>query len=147
MRRTKLLLSALLVLLLYGSDSPKEYDDRTEMESIEGTWHKTTMETSDGRRLLPRIVFDDVESFLNGKYAVTGSGRSSIGTYAVDARHVPAQLDIAINLRNGGVQKQKFIYLVRGDTLQIGYPLYGNDRPHSFAQNSVLIETYKRVGK
>jgi hypothetical protein len=41
----RLLLAALLVLSLLGSDSPREYDDRTQDMGIEGDWLLLRVET------------------------------------------------------------------------------------------------------
>ena len=41
MHRLSLLLAVLLVLPLFGSDSPKEYDDRAKIAGIEGVWRLT----------------------------------------------------------------------------------------------------------
>jgi hypothetical protein len=50
MRRGMLLLPALLVLPLLGSDSPKEYDDKVAVAGIEGTWRLTEYELDGAKR-------------------------------------------------------------------------------------------------
>ena len=44
MHRLSLLFAVLSVVPLLGSDSAKEYDDRTEVAGIEGTWRGTRID-------------------------------------------------------------------------------------------------------
>jgi hypothetical protein len=51
MRRTIVLLAGVLLsVVALGSDSPKEYDDRTEVVDIEGTW------SPDGRPIINPVL-------------------------------------------------------------------------------------------
>ena len=54
MRRTLLLLVGVLLSgMALGSDSPKEYDDATQIDGLEGTWQAVSVEN------LGELVFSD----------------------------------------------------------------------------------------
>jgi uncharacterized protein (TIGR03067 family) len=123
MRHLTLLFVALLILPLLGSDSPKEYNDRTVQENdIQGTWR------SDGAVL----------RFRAGKL-FTLDGYSLPRDYTTDTTCKPAHLDVA----NGSGQI-KFIYQIKGDLLEIAFRPTGQ-RPKSFDDADVRVFTYKRV--
>jgi hypothetical protein len=76
-----LVVAVLLVLPLFGSDSPKEYDDKTENVGIEGKWRLI-----DGK---------NVVTFRSGTYTVDdGDGNPWRGTYRTDKSHYPHHLDL-----------------------------------------------------
>jgi hypothetical protein len=66
MRRTILLLAGVLLsAVALGSDSPKEYDDKTEVAGIEGTWQLTEDEFN-GVKMKPCTQL--VTSYRSGTY-------------------------------------------------------------------------------
>jgi hypothetical protein len=69
MRRTVILLmGVLLSVMALGSDSPKEYDDKTEVKTLEGSWQQVAVEM-DGR--IHAVPGNEARSviFENGKVA------------------------------------------------------------------------------
>ncbi len=70
--------AVLLVAVGLGSDSPKEYDDGTEVAGVEGTWRLTEI-TNYGRKEKPDTPM--VVTFHHGIYAYnSSSGESWEGT-------------------------------------------------------------------
>jgi hypothetical protein len=84
------LLAALVIAPLLGSDSPTEYDGRTQMANLEGTWRlvKIKRGDQDGKDPPWELVFR-----AGGTYSWVGPGRVD-GTYKVDAGRVPGHLDL-----------------------------------------------------
>ena len=146
MRHLFLLLAVLFVIPLFGSDSPKEYDDRVEMvDSVEGSWLLVS------EQYKGRVVIAE-ETRKGGKQGVTFQGGEFTridpkedlkGTYTTNTARKPAQLDMAIE---GGL-KVTYIYRRDGDKLLLGVIWEGGRRPKSFDDKGIYIETYKRVKK
>ena len=86
MRRLSLLPAALFVVSLFGSDSPKEYDDKTEIVGIEGTWRLIEMGVQRGRRA-------KYEALIVMKFR-SGTIRDDIGDGLDCARNLPHRPDL-----------------------------------------------------
>jgi uncharacterized protein (TIGR03067 family) len=140
MRRLFPLLAVLFVVLLFGFDSPKEYDDKTEYAvGIEGAWRWTEIEDAGGRRKL-----DDgtVYTFHNGVVTIDrGSGNQWRAPYRIDHSSNPPHLDFILN----GGRTYKFIYRIDGDTLRIASNGYDWSRPKGFDDKYVGVQIFKRV--
>jgi len=95
MRRTILLLAGvLLCVVALGSDSPKEYDDRTVYCGIEGTWQLAKVELG-GRNEEPAC--QSVMSFHAGTWELKESdGGWYKGTYCTDSTQKPPHLDLIL---------------------------------------------------
>jgi uncharacterized protein (TIGR03067 family) len=142
MRRTVFTLSSvLLCVLALGSDSPKEYDDRTEMVGIEGTWRFTEFEVN-GEKW--KLSGQNVMIFHRKTYTYYVSGGVTIdGNYRIDTTCKPPHLDYILWLRTVGTGE--YIYQIDGDTLKIGFRTDAKGRPQGFNDKDIRIETYKRV--
>ena len=139
MRRTMLLLSALVVLALLGSDSRKEYDDRTVYLGIEGTWRLTEIGTKDWRINAP---VQRVETFRDETCTFKwDDGDTWRGNYRIDSTHKPLHFDL---IPIGG-RSLMYIYQIDGDTLRMAHFANLQERPQGFSDEGVSIETYKRV--
>jgi uncharacterized protein (TIGR03067 family) len=142
-------LVCVLLALLLGSDSPKEYDDATAKgDRLEGSWLLVGYETGGEFQQMPEGL---VMTFEGGKAAWwphTGGGPNLVmATYRTDPGIWPARLD---RVDTGGFHKGKtwkMIYQIDGDTLRIAYRMSGVERPTGFHGNDLEIEIYKRVRK
>ena len=144
MRRVLFPFAVLLVLLLLGSDSPKEYDDTTENVSIEGTWQIV----SAGRGLQQTTVADRcIGIWQHGKWSYTqAKGYSTGGRYKIDSHRTPAALDEVQTTGQGWQIERRFIYRIEGETLHTAFnPNNPLNRPRSFDEDGVYIVTWKRV--
>ena len=134
MRRAMLLLSALLVLSLLGSDSSREYDDRAQEGGIEGVWQVLWVES-----LGNRIVADRRQYFTyqGGKFYWASS--KTEGTYTVDDSHRPARLAEQSACFDG---VYKSIVRIDGDTLRMAHILQNERYPVDFNDpdiNSLVV--------
>jgi uncharacterized protein (TIGR03067 family) len=138
------LLAVLLVLPLLGSDSPKEYDDRTQTLGIDGTWRIVAAER-DGKS---ERFTEAVITYRAGKYLTEGGSRViSQGTYVVDTSRNPASLDMTDPMIGGG-KPLLLIYRVDEDTLWTTNGAGLNlPRPSGFHEKGLIILTFKRVKK
>jgi uncharacterized protein (TIGR03067 family) len=138
MRRLSLLFAVLFVVLLFGSDSPRDYDDKVEVVGIEGVWKHIQYELNG-----EKVSFPYVMTFHNGTYSVDGSDGES---YHIDFTKKPHHLD---QTRSQEPFKGiiKGIYQVDGDTLRIAHLQGEADirRPQGFNGDGVIVATYKRV--
>jgi uncharacterized protein (TIGR03067 family) len=146
MRRTVLLLAGvLLAVVALGSDSPKDYDDKTEVAGIEGTWRLIELESS-GKKQKPST--QHVLTIHNGTYTyVDGEGDPVRVNCQIDPARNPPHLNIIPSI---GFYQGVTIYQIKGDTLRIAkLPIILGDqrpkRPQGFNDQDVHIETYKRV--
>ena len=91
MRRLLLPSAVLLVLLLLGFDSPKEYDDTTGLvDGLEGSWECVAQEHN-GQTIMFRKT---VQTFHGRKWEETTGGHRQTGSYTADPRQKPGRLDI-----------------------------------------------------
>jgi uncharacterized protein (TIGR03067 family) len=130
MRRTILLAGVLLCVVALGSDSPKEYDDRTEYVGIEGTWREIEFEQN-GKKEKPTrqhvLIFPSGSSFMLDDPT---RNPHHLGRFSQD----------------GPLKGQTimFLYQIEGDTLRIATTF--NDRcPQGFNDKGSFVFTYKRV--
>jgi uncharacterized protein (TIGR03067 family) len=145
MRSLRLLIAALLVVLLLGSGSPREYDDRTEIDSLEGTWRMVAI-NDEGKEKTPSVE-RCIETFRGGKWSYSENGRpSTAGTYTTNKNRTPSFLDQSYEPNPG--RARMCIYWIKGDTLRIAFRLRNEGvRPTSFDENGLYIMTWKRLPK
>jgi uncharacterized protein (TIGR03067 family) len=149
MRRTVLLLAGVLLSgVVLGSDAPKEYDDKTEVDSIEGTWRQIEVEfDGNGKKFKPDP--ECVIGFRSGTFTSNYSdGDTDRGSYRIDNTCKPPHLDW---MPFSGLYRGKtlqFICQIDGDTLRIAYRRGVEDkvrRPQGFSDDDIAVKTYKRV--
>jgi uncharacterized protein (TIGR03067 family) len=135
MRCTMFLLSALLVLSLLGSGSPREYDDRvTQADDLDGTWQLeggTTVMITCHR----------------GTWSFEGSGLLWHGTYSIDPNRTPARLEWHYTDGPHNGNTFRFIYEIKGDVLRFGYLPNDSRFPQGFDDKGIIVTTYKRAKK
>lgn len=145
MRRLSLLLSVLFVLLLLGSDSPKEYDDKAELDDIHGSWRWVS--TAHGGKVWD-VPDGQYLTFRDHRYEWTQPGFCPAGNYKIDTRWRPAPVDMT---RTNGPESERvtyrYIYRIDGDTLASAASENQRERPSGFSGVGVTIFTYKRVKK
>jgi uncharacterized protein (TIGR03067 family) len=147
MRRTIWLLAGvLLCVAALGSDSPKEYDDKTEVrDELEGTWERTDF-TYFGRKL--ELPYQEVATFRHGILTRKFSpGETVPGSYRINPTRSPAHLDWTPSTVECKGQTLKWIYKVKADTLKIANVATPNDeqRPKGFGDDNLSVSTYKRL--
>ena len=145
MRRLPLLFAVLLVLPLFGSDSPKEYDDKTIVDPLVGTWRLIEIE-NDGMKA--KFPAEYVWTYGGETYTLDyGMGRTIRGVYHTDPARKPSHLDyFPANGPNQG-KTLLFIYQIEGETLRTAHVVKSTDvqRPQGFNDKGVGVLTYKRV--
>jgi uncharacterized protein (TIGR03067 family) len=146
MRRTILLAGVLLSVVALGSDSPKGYDDKTEVAGIEGTWRLTELEFH-GRKI--DLPVQRVTTLRGETYTVNVSkGEILRGSFHIDPAHKPPHLDWMPTSGTFKGHTVKCIYQIDGDTLRIASNPGVDDKkqyPQGFNDNGAVVETYKRV--
>jgi len=145
MRRMSLLFTVLIVIPMLGSDSPKEYDDRTETVGIEGTWRLTEYQFSGYQK--ETYPFRCVITFRRGAYwsdnGENGKFYPCPGTYRIDSTLKPSHLDLLPSKEPYKGQTLEWIYEIDRDTLRLAGTF--TKRPQGFTNKRVLVVTYKRV--
>jgi len=144
MRRLSLLFAALLVLPLLGSDSPKEYDDRTETAGIEGTWRAMEYEF---KGTTGKPTRQCVMTFRGGTLTSPWSdGDLWQGSYRIDPTRQPPHLDWIPSKGFYEGTTLKAICQIDGDTLRIAYfdGRFTKQRPQGFNDKGVIVWVHKR---
>jgi hypothetical protein len=140
MRRLLPLVAVLLVGLLLGSDSPREFENAAVTgDPLAGEWTRVGL-VLDGADLgAPRWVF----TFRGGKYTAHIGGAPETGYYTVNGWRLQT-------VRTGGVacySSGHFLFRVEGDTLTFAYHNGAAKRPDTFGGPGMAISTFKRVKK
>jgi len=145
MRRTICWLAAMLLCVVaLGSDSPKEYDDKTVAVDLEGAWRLTEFEFK-GAKATPSV--HGVLTYRGGIFSLKYGGVESVGgSYRIDSTQKPPHLDWIPSAGELKGKTLKLIYQIDGDTLRLGFMSGGAwSRPQGFNGEGVAFETYKRV--
>jgi uncharacterized protein (TIGR03067 family) len=145
MPRIVYLLAPLLVLPVFGSDSPKEYDDGIEYHDIEGAWRRVDLQYQGKSDRNCQMLL----TFHSGGYTV-GFKPNAIairGSYRIDTIHQPPHIDLIEPSSDQQTVTLMYIYWIKADTLKLARIAgVGNQkRPTRFDDDYVVIETYKRV--
>jgi uncharacterized protein (TIGR03067 family) len=143
MRRTALLLVGLLSVMVQATESPKEYNDKTEIADIEGTWQLIECECNGAKVEMS----GEVMTFRSGTYTYLYSdGEMRRGNYCIDTTRKPPHLDLLPSKGPYKGQTLTNIYQVDGDKLEWAQALDERDpRPEKFTDRNVEIYRYKRV--
>jgi uncharacterized protein (TIGR03067 family) len=146
MRRTILLLAGVLLsVVALGSDSPKEYDDKADMDEVRGTWRLVDIEVDGHKWMFPHQC---VMTNRSGISTYVYSHRGTIqGTYRIDPTCKPSRYDNVPLTGSLKGQTLRWIYAIDGDTLRIANLSDGSShaRPQEFNDKGLAILTYKRV--
>jgi uncharacterized protein (TIGR03067 family) len=143
MRRLSPLFAALCVMPLLGSDSPKEYDDRTDGDELQGKW-SLVLQVYDGRSAIaPAVEGSEVETFRAGRWERDAQKGSLF--YTTDTSTRPAHLNTQFMSGDGGRGTMRYIYRRNRDTLQIAFGEDMSIRPRSFVEPGIFVVTYKLV--
>jgi uncharacterized protein (TIGR03067 family) len=143
MRRWTPLLAALVVVVLLGSDSPKGYDDATDLDELQGRWELVLQVYDHRQSLAPAVEGSDIETFWDHRWLRDGRRDSLL--YRTDARQRPAHLDTLFTTGDGQRGTMRYIFRRDGDTLQIAHMDNMSVRPLSFHEPGIFVFTYKRV--
>jgi uncharacterized protein (TIGR03067 family) len=140
MKKLPPLLVAVLTLTLLGSDSPKDYDDRTQLAGIEGAWRRVEVKVNGQVQNDPG---DPGLIFRGQKFEWTGGGGGPKGTYTFNTSHRPAHLD----MKATDQPVNECIFQVDGEVLLLAFRRTGTGRPKNFEEQEVWVETFRRVRK
>ena len=145
----------LLCVTALGSDSPKEYDGRTQVPNpLQGRWRPLKVEVADkkGGKIIcvgpewADVVFKD-EKYVWGWGDQYSRLTASQGICTFDCSRSPGRLDLADTTGAAAGETRRCIYRFDGETLEIasttGEPA---NRPESFA-GGVTVYTLKRAKK
>jgi uncharacterized protein (TIGR03067 family) len=143
MRRVVPFFVVLVVVPLFGSGAPQEYDDRTEYTALEGVWRLTEC-TQDGDQM-PSIRRPTVITLRGGKFTYD-DGHIKRGSYRAANAGKLCHLDKVPIFGPYPCSPARCIYQIDGDTLRIaGFPGNSDKRPRGFEDENLIIEIYKRV--
>jgi uncharacterized protein (TIGR03067 family) len=144
MHRAVLLLAGVLSVVALGSDSPKDYDDKTETTGIEGTWRLTGVEIYGKKK---ELAFQVVITLRGGTLTYDYTHGIVRGSYHVDRAGKPLHLDWMPSNGSYKGETLEFIYQIDGDILRIAFLLNGNDvqRPLRFSDDDVIIGIFNRA--
>ena len=147
-----LLAGVLLCATALGSDPPKEYDERTQENPLQGKWRPLKVEVNDkagGKIICTAPETADVV-FQDGRY-VWGWGdgysrlASSQGSCTLDLSKRRGRLDLTDTTGPTAGVTRRCIYRIDGETLEIASTTdHPADRPASF-EGPVTIYTLKRA--
>ena len=143
MRRMVLLLAGVLLsTVAMGSDSPKEYDDKTTLNPLEGSWRLTEYSFRGQTGIHP----DELVLTYRGGFCTNKD--SEPRRYCIAPSQTPAHLDwIELSGPSKG-ETSKFIFQIKGDTLKMAcFSGSSKTRPQVFNDDEVVIYTFKRVKK
>ncbi len=145
MRRIiSLLVSSLLVVPSLGSDAPREYDDRTERDELQGAWQQIGAVWNGDITWVEGCVW----TYRNGKVTAHYNGvLITENLYWVDASVRPARMDSIERVGDDKGKTWRHIYRIEGDVLWKANGLPGGAYPRSFEDKDTSIGIYKRVKK
>jgi uncharacterized protein (TIGR03067 family) len=137
------LCAGLLVVIGLGSDSPKQYDDATDGDELQGRWEFVLRVYDHRQSIAPAVEGSEVETFLDHRWKRDG-GKWSV-VYKTDARQRPAHLDTHFTSGDGRRGTMRYIYRRDGDKLQIAFMDNVSVRPLSFDEPGIFVTTYRRA--
>jgi uncharacterized protein (TIGR03067 family) len=119
---------------------------KQELERLQGTWRAVAVEV-DGRPVLPHL-FRDAKLVISGSRfrlhnPLPDAEQREEGSFTPDPSKTPKALDVT---PDGGRTLEE-IYELRGDTLQVCYPVGGGNRPADFKTapaSGLSLVTYER---
>jgi uncharacterized protein (TIGR03067 family) len=135
--------AAAFVVLLLGSDAPREYDGATETASLEGSWQLVALEINGA----PAASFDKGFRLTFRGTSYTSRGASAeTGTYRFEPQQRPAHLDRVPSTGGLAGQTRRNIYRLEGDTLRLGATSGAiGERPRGFQDEGIRVLVLKRV--
>ena len=144
MHRPTCLLVASVVMILLGSGSPKEFDDATQRDIIEGGWIQVAVDLK-GREF--NGLSQNRTIFCNGTYAVdVDHGTTLRGNYYLDTSRTPYHLDLIPSRGRYVGQTIRCICQIHGEKLVVAFrPGDDMQRPRGFSDDDLIVETYKRI--
>jgi uncharacterized protein (TIGR03067 family) len=138
MRNPHLLIAALVIVPLLGSDSPRDYDDATQDAGIEGDWLLIRVEV-DGEALRDEKA-DRATTYRAGNFCWGGL---TDGTYTIDSRFRPARLTEHTLVSDTTYRN---VFQIDGNTLRVAYLKSQSDYPTGFRdRRELIVEVYRRV--
>jgi uncharacterized protein (TIGR03067 family) len=145
MRRRIIHLFCAVVLAVVGlaSDSPKDYDDTTRMDPLQGTWHMAVIEYNGNRE---RVTNFGTQTFRGDRWTFVGRENME-GTFTARNDRLPATFDETWTTGSAKGQTWQYIYQVEGDTLRTTHRPNGQVRPKSFDEDGAITIIWKRATK
>ena len=135
------LFTLLLPVVCLGTDSPKEYGDRTTKDDVEGSWQLLSKD-------LERNNLTYILTYRSGKFIGRVNGKHHCnGTYTVNNERKPALLDETSVSEPDNNRTILEIYRIEGDTLFTASKIsdWTRCRPKDFDEEAIRIYKWKRV--
>lgn len=116
--------------------------------NVEGTW-RLTASIHNGKKVADKEIAEAavVVIFKDGKYTFTYNGaKGDVGTYKLDAKAKPANIDLTLTEGNSKGKTQLGIYKLEADQITFAFGKVGGaERPKTFdGSQDVEVHTFKR---
>jgi uncharacterized protein (TIGR03067 family) len=132
----------LLVTPLVGATA----DDADDLKLLAGTW-KPNEANLGGNKIDPMVLEKAKVVYEGEKYTITIGEKGEMGTFTLDPKKMPKQMDIFPTSGDNNGKTLLAVYELVGDKLTICYSLTPTVRPENFepASNTLLVVKYDRV--
>jgi uncharacterized protein (TIGR03067 family) len=134
-------------MVALGSDSPKQYDDTTETDGLQGTWRLVSLYLA-GSEVRPTNSFI---TFRGDRWSSSSDGQiTSEGRYWTHKHRMPSSLHVRYTAGPGKGETSGYIYRIDGDWLIEACVQHGEALPKGFHHDPdnglhYIYSTYKRV--
>jgi uncharacterized protein (TIGR03067 family) len=137
-----------LVLVLFAIITPAALaaDEPDDLKLLAGSWKPTAADL--GGNKIDAMVLEKASFTVEGeKYSVSVNDFTEKGTFKLDPKKEPRQLDFFPTEGNNNGKTFLCVYKIDGDVLTICYSLDGSTRPENFEplSNTLLLVKYERV--
>jgi uncharacterized protein (TIGR03067 family) len=117
---------------------------------VEGSWTATSA-IANGKKIPDDVIAKVmmVVTFKEGKYSLTSAGLEETGTYTIDAKKKPAQIDLVQTSKGKDKGKlQLGLIKIDGDVMTLVFSKAGSkDRPKDFEAGEAYEVTVLKRGK
>ena len=135
-------LAGLIVMPLVAAAA----DDGDDLKLLAGTWKPK--EANLGGNKIDAMLLETAKVVYEGeKYTITIGEKGEMGTFTLDPKKMPKQMDIFPTSGDNNGKTLLAVYELAGDKLTICYSLTPTVRPDNFepASNTLLVVKYERA--
>jgi uncharacterized protein (TIGR03067 family) len=135
-------LAGLIVMPLVAAAA----DDGDDLKLLAGTWKPK--EANLGGNKIDAMLLETAKVVYEGeKYTITIGEKGEMGTFTLDPKKMPKQMDIFPTSGDNNGKTLLAVYELAGDKLTICYSLTPTVRPENFepASNTLLVVEYERA--
>ncbi len=139
---------ALVALLVVGSGPgmARAADDGDDLSRLAGTWKPK--EANLGGNIIDAMVLEKATVVYEAdKYTVTIGDKEEKGSFTLDPKKMPKQIDIFPTSGDNNGKTLLAVYDLDGDKLTICYSLSPSVRPENFepSSNTLLVVKFERA--